>query len=204
MRLQRINAWYSVITFFCFWTFGAFANASVDISALREALSSENRVFEKVVEGQDKWAGAFCNGNYHYRVLLRTQLKELKIVLNEDGSVFLNATLENPYVGFQGSYQGAYSFCFPTNAWSGLSAESVEAFARVDFVDREDGRQEFKVHVYSVTFGALHTGGLPREIEEDLTLLLNRGMAELWKSQFGEWISQKISFYINKNIPVKS
>lgn len=116
----------------------------------------------------------------------------------------LKATLDNPYVGFQGSYQGAYSFCFPTNAWSGLSAESAEAFARVEFVDREDGRQEFKIHVYSVSFGLLHTGGLPREVEENLTLLLNRGMTEIWQSELGDWLSQKISFFINKNIPVKS
>ncbi|NBX91827.1 MAG: hypothetical protein EBQ85_01185 [Proteobacteria bacterium] len=184
--------------------FGSVAYPSVDILGLGETLTQGLRVFERVYEGNDQWAGSFCNGQYSYRLRVRTQINDVQIELNEDGSVLLNATLENPYFGFEGSYTGAYSLCFPTSAWTGLSADQIHASARIEFTDKEDGKVEFTVHVNSLALDRLHTGGLSGEAEETLTLLLNKTLKEVWTSQFGEWLSQQISLYINKNIPVKS
>lgn len=172
-----------------------------DLSAIRRAFIEDHRIFEKVIEGKSEWHSTFCQGVYSYRVILRTQLKDLDIQLAQDGSISLKAVLHEPYVGFQGNYQGAYSFCFPVSNWSGLTAESATIDAQIQFADAEDGRIKVNVKVSSVELGTLMTDNLSQSWEEKMTGLLNSGLSQVWSSQLGDWFSSQISSVINQHLP---
>lgn len=172
--------------------------------ALREAFLKEHRVFEKIVEGKSNWSGTFCNGNYHYRIMLKTTVDDLNIEVNEDGSLMMRAVVGNPYVGFQGAYQGAYSFCYPIENWSGLGFDKASLEARISFSEAEEGRVHLKVEITSVELGTLVTGGvLSKELEDAVTRSLNQGLSQVWSSELGSWLSQTISYYLNENLPIK-
>lgn len=162
----------------------------------------EYRVLEKEIKGKSQWQGFFCQGVYEYRILLQTQISKLEIVLEEDGSVSLDSELEEPYIGFQGNYQGAYSLCVPLGAWSGIRAENAKIKARIYFFEQSDGRVEVKVDVKSLQLGQLITNALAPTIEKNLTDTLNQGLKEVWSSQLGEWANTWISDILNQNIPI--
>ncbi|NBT58551.1 hypothetical protein EBT16_07180 [bacterium] len=176
-------------------------HTSLDLFSVRRDLLEDHRVFEKVIEGKSEWESYFCKGVYSYRVMLRTQLKELDIDLAQDGSVVLKSVLHEPYVGFQGNYQGAYSFCFPISQWTGLSAENARVEAKVEFSENEDGRVSVKIKVNSVEFGRLMTESFSDPWEARMTDLLNRGLSQVWASQLGDWFNSKISTIVNQHIP---
>ncbi|MFM8270567.1 MAG: hypothetical protein ACKN9V_10295 [Pseudomonadota bacterium] len=172
-----------------------------NLTEIRRAFLEDHRVFEKVIEGKSQWQSTFCHGVYSYRILLQTQLRDLDIQLSEDGSVFLKAVLHEPYIGFQGNYQGAYSFCFPVSNWSGLKAESASIEAKVTFTDGDDGRVKVKITINSVELGTLMTDTLSKSWEERMTQLLNNGLSQVWASQLGDWFSTKISSVVNNHLP---
>lgn len=163
---------------------------------------AEHRVFRKVVEGKAQWDSVFCQGQYDYRLLLQTQIQELDIELEEDGSVQLEAKLWEPYLGFQGNYQGAYSFCFPLGAWSGVRAKDATIRARIEFFEKEEGRVAVNVSIDSVEVGLIMTNALAPSLEKQITDTLNQGLRELWASELGDWADQWISHVLNKNIPI--
>lgn len=172
-----------------------------DLSNIRREFLEDHRVFEKVIEGKSEWESVFCQGVYSYRILLRTQLKDLDIELAEDGSILLKSVLHEPYIGFQGNYQGAYSFCFPISKWSGLSAESARIEAKVEFTDTAEGPVKVNIKVNSVQLGKLMTETWSESWEERLTGMINQGLTQVWTSQLGEWFSSKISSIVNEHIP---
>lgn len=163
---------------------------------------AEHRVFKKVVEGKAEWESFFCRGQYDYRLLLQTQIQELEIDLEEDGSVNLEAKLWEPYIGFQGNYQGAYSFCFPLGAWSGVRAKDATIRAKIEFFEKEEGRVEVSIRIDSVELGVLMTNALAPSLEKQITDTLNQGLREIWASELGDWAEQWISYILNKNIPI--
>lgn len=168
----------------------------------KQRFLAEHRVFRKVVEGKAEWDSYFCRGQYDYRLLLQTQIQELDIELEEDGSVLLEAKLWEPYLGFQGNYQGAYSFCVPLGAWSGVRAKDATLRAKIEFVEKEDGRVEVKVKIDSVELGLIMTNALAPSVEKQITETLNQGLREIWASALGDWADQWISYVLNKNIPI--
>ncbi|NBX75805.1 MAG: hypothetical protein EBQ92_04560 [Proteobacteria bacterium] len=172
-----------------------------DISSIRREFLEDHRVFEKVIEGKSEWESTFCHGVYSYRIMVRTQLKDLDIQLDQDGSVILKAVLHEPYVGFQGNYQGAYSFCFPVSDWSGLTAEDAKIEAKVEFTDTEEGRILVNIKVNSVKLGRLMSDSLYQSWEESMTRLVNNGLSQVWASQLGDWFSSKISSMVNEHLP---
>jgi len=191
---------YLLSLLFCLTGYASVAPFS-NLSSIRQAFLEDHRVFEKVIEGKSQWQSTFCPGVYHYRIMLRTQLKDLDIKLAEDGSVVLKAVLHEPYIGFQGNYQGAYSFCFPVSNWSGVTAESAKIEAKVEFADTEEGRVLVKIKVNSVELGNLMTGTLYKSWEETMTQMFNSGLRQIWSSQLGEWFSTKISSVVNEQLP---
>ena len=78
---ERMVPILQLLVIFLLGAVQAFASdaLSVDIPALREAFLKEHRVLEKVLEGKSQWAGTFCEGNYHYRILLKTTVDDLSI-----------------------------------------------------------------------------------------------------------------------------
>jgi len=182
-----------------FFIFGLTASGS-PLNLLE--LGYEHRVLEKVIKGKSQWEGYFCQGVYEYRILLKTQISRIEIDLEEDGSVSLEAELGEPYIGFQGNYQGAYSLCLPLGAWSGIRAENATIKARIYFFEQADGRVEVKVDVKSLQLGQLMTNALAPSIEKNLTDTLNQGLEEVWSSQLGEWANTWISDILNQNIPI--
>ena len=187
------------------WLFSLSGNASVapfsDGSSIRREFLEEHRVFEKIIEGKSDWESTFCHGVYSYRIMVRTQLKDLDIQLGPDGSVILKAVLHEPYVGFQGSYQGAYSFCFPISKWTGLTAEDAKIEAKVEFTDTEDGRVRVNIKVGSVEIGRLMSDSLYTSWEESMTQMVNNGLSQVWSSSLGDWFSSKISSVVNEHLP---
>jgi hypothetical protein len=172
-----------------------------DVASIRREFLEDHRVFEKIIEGKSEWESTFCHGVYSYRILVRTQLKDLDIQLGSDGSVILKAVLHEPYVGFQGSYQGAYSFCFPISKWSGVTAEDAKIEARVEFTDTEEGRVRVNIKVNSVELGRLMSDSLYNSWEESITHMVNNGLSQVWSSSLGEWFSLKISSIVNDHLP---
>lgn len=186
-----------------FLALSATGSAGADnLSSLEEAFLREHRLFEKVVEGRSQWQSAFCPGAYEYRVLLQTRMTDLGISLNDDGSVRIKARLGQPYVGFQGNYQGFYSFCFPVSGWSGLSVEHADIETVIHFSEGPEGRVVLKVEVESIELGHVLTGALTQDLEEKLTVTLNEGLARVWASSLGDWLEARISLLLNKNLPI--
>lgn len=175
---------------------------SKNLESLERAFLNEHRLFQKVVEGKSNWDSAFCAGSYQYRVLLQTQITGLKITVNEDGSVRLKAKFSNPYVGFQGNYQGFYSFCFPVSGWSGLSLDYAEVETVIHFTEGAEGRVILRTEIETIQLGNVITGALSREWEERLTTTLNEGIARVWASSIGDWIESQISYLLNENLPI--
>ncbi len=170
--------------------------------SLETAFLKDHRVFQKVVEGKSQWTSAFCEGTYNYRVLLQTQITRLKIVVNEDGSVRLKARFSNPYVGFQGNYQGFYSFCFPVSGWSGISLDYAEVESVIHFSEGLEGRVILRTEVESIHLGNVTTGALSKDWEEKITTTLNEGIAQVWATSWGEWLESQISYFLNQNLPI--
>jgi hypothetical protein len=125
--------------------------------------------------------------------------------VEEDGSVYIKAELERPFVALQGKYQGAYSLCFPIGNAAQLEAENAVLEARVYFGggDLEAGQLDLKVVVISVQFGTLLNESFSPEFEEVLTQMLNQGLNQLWASHLGDWFSETISFFLNQNFPIR-
>jgi len=169
---------------------------------LERAFLKEHRLFQKVIVGKSQWNSAFCEGNYHYRVLLQTQVTSLKILVNDDGSVRVKARFSNPYVGFQGNYQGFYSFCFPVSGWSGISLDYAEVESVIHFSEGLEGRVILRTEVESVYLGKIATGALSKDWEEKLTTTLNEGIAQVWASSWGDWLESQISHLLNENLPI--
>lgn len=203
-----------VVGFF-FFTFVAQAGVPVDealtslkVETIREAFLKEHRVFEKIIEQRAEWESPFCQGQgtYQYQLRLKTQIQELDIQVEEDGSISIKAVLERPSFALRGSYQGAYSFCYPVGNGTEMEADKVALETRVYFGegDLEAGQLDLKVEVISLEFGTLRTKTFSSEYDEVLTRLLNQGLDNLWKSHLGEWFNQTISFFLNQNFPIRT
>lgn len=196
------RVWAGALLFFaCNFAVGS-SVGNDSIGALQKQFFAQHRVFKKVISGQSSWESAFCHGVYEYQLLLQTQVQEVQIDLQSDGSVLVEAQLEKPYVGFQGNYQGAYSFCFPVGAWSGVQVTHAKIRARVDFFDLEDGRVKVKVSVDDIYLGDLLTSFLAPSVEKKITETINQGLKELWASELGDWLNIWISECLNQNIPI--
>jgi len=178
------------------------APSSRVLSELQNRFLEDHRVFQKLVEGKARWNSTFCQGIYDYRLLLQTQIKDVNIELQDDGSVVLEAELWEPYIGFQGNYQGAYSLCIPVGAWSGIKAETAFIRAHVVFFEKEEGRVNVNVNVEEVHLGLLVTNALSPSFEKSLTETLNQGLKEVWSSELGDWANEMISDLLNQNIPI--
>ena len=178
------------------------AEIKLNPEGLREALLGKHRLLEKIVEERSEWESAFCPGVYYHRILLRTRISDLGITINDEGSIRLKARFAQPYVGFQGNYQGFYSLCFPVSGWSGLSAEDAQIEALIHFSEGPEGRVVLRIQVDSVRLGKLSTGALSPEMEKKLTELINQGMTKAWSSFLGEWFNSSISNLVNDHLPI--
>lgn len=184
------------------------ALSALKVEAVRQAFLNDHRVFEKTIEQRSEWESPFCQGlgTYQYQLKLRTQLQELDIRVEDDGSIAIKAVLERPSFSLRGNYQGAYSFCYPIGNGTELKADKVNLEARVYFGegDLEAGQLDLRVEVVSIEFGTLHTKTFPSEYDEALTHLLNQGLDQLWRSHLGDWFNQTISFFLNQNFPIRT
>lgn len=202
-----MKPWIAVgaILFFLVGGFSGVAQAQAgsffEIEALQNEFEWDHRTFEKVLEGKSAWESVFCPGTSSYRVELRTQVQALDLQVEPDGAVVLQAVLKDPSVRLQGSYQGAYSFCYPLSQGLTLGAETITLEGRVQFTDSPEGPVVLQVQVHALAMKNLKSDALSPQQEQLLNNLFNKSLEQVWASELGEWFNQWLSDILNKNIP---
>jgi hypothetical protein len=166
----------------------------------------KKQVFEGRWADQQRWDGTFCDGVSYYDGRLKGKVEKVNFENTTANKLDVYADISQLSGSILGEYLSEYSLCLPLRGSYGLTVDRFELFADVTFVERNERElPDIKVKVRETRFTGIHLiQGVPRFIEEAITNWVNRAVKMVWSSDFGDWLSQKITEEIKTKFPKKN
>ncbi len=150
------------------------------------------------------WDSWLCGGFYQYKTALKARVDKLDLELTDDGHMVATVDLKEIHAGAQGSYRSMASACLPVGGWLGVGSHWARLKTEVHFGERADFK-DIRLKILSTEMGRLEFGKLfPQWFEGFFTGVVNRALTVVWNSKMGDWLSEKITEVVRKNIPERN
>ena len=202
------NLWFSFLALVLLGAAPAVAEVPVELPSMDELASDLEQEVHEVggqFNGGKKWKTALCRNSYYkYEVEAKADLATVDFELNEAGSIDVYADLYDLWAEVQGKWRGYTSFCFAVGKTLELAIDRAELFAEVKFSGDGESLRDVQVKIKGTRFGTIRRGkGVPAWMEKRVTKWVNSGLAKLWASRLGDWISKKLTALIKDKIPTR-
>lgn len=204
------NGWLSILCLVLFLGVSSpvLAQAPVELPPL-DSLASDLEQEVHEIGGQFKggknWKTALCRSSfYSYEVDAKADLATVDFELNEAGSIDVYADLYDLWAEALGRWRSYSSLCFTVGKTIELAIDRAELFAEVRFSGEGESLRDVEVKIKGTRLGTIRLGkGVPAWMEKRVTRWVNAGLAKLWASRLGDWVSKKLTDLIKDKIPVR-
>ncbi len=177
---------------------GVSSVAQADLSSQdwRE-MGDELRFSQQKLSGEwtesQKWQAWLCDGFYSYHLALQGLIQKVDLELQDEGFVVATANIEGIFAKVRGEYKSKATLCLPAGGWLGVGTRSAQLKTEIHFGDSGEVK-DIRLKILSTRFDRLEMGRLfPTWFEDFFTGVLN--------TKLGNWISDKVTEVVRKNLP---
>lgn len=167
--------------------------------------TSWTRIFDELAferfsgawKSDGKWKGWLCEGSYQYEASVKGEVFDTTYEAEGETVALLKTEIRDLGARAKGSYQASKTLCIPFHIGVSMNVDNFFATVRV----RIEGptMEKISVRILETKFGTIHFGkAVSPKIEKVVTKVINSALHSLWSSWLGEWISNKISPFLEE------